>query len=165
VGHPKSPDYASMLKSLIEHEIEFIVIGGYAAIVHGGPMPTLDLDIVRNRTPENILKMLRFMEQADAVTRLDSRRLRFNESHLVGKGALLMSTNFGPLDMLGTVGDGRGYDELLPHTELFDIGGLAVRVLDLPTLIEIKAAAGRDKDKLAVAHLSRILAARSNPSS
>jgi len=43
---------------------------------------------------------------------------------------------------------GRGFDELLPHSEVMADGTLRIRVIDLPTLIEIKTADGRPKDKL-----------------
>jgi hypothetical protein len=160
MAHPKIADQYAIVEALAKFGCDFIVIGGAAALLHGSPQGTFDVDIVRSRTPQNIEKLLRLLADLDAYTRLDSRQLRFGESHLAGAGALLTATRLGPLDLLGAVADGRGYDELLPHTELFDIGGYPVRVLDLPTLIEVKSAAGRDKDKLAVAHLSLILAER-----
>ena len=155
--HPKSADFGALVRVLGDAHVEFIVIGGYAGIVHGGPVPTFDLDIIRRRTPENTARLLRVLDDLQAYTRLDRRRLRVEESHLEGTGALLLATRLGPLDLLGTLNDGRGYEELLPHTDLFEIAGHAIRVLDLPTLIDVKAAAGRDKDKLAVAHLVAIL--------
>ena len=157
MAHPRSADFGGLVRVLGEAQVEFIVIGGYAGIVHGGPLTTFDLDIIRHRTPENIARLLQVLENVDAYTRLDHRRLRVDESHLAGPGALLLATRLGPLDLLGTLNDGRGYEELLPHTDLFEIAGHALRVLDLPTLIEVKAAAGRDKDKLAVAQLVAIL--------
>ena len=54
------------------------------------------------------------------------------------------------LYVLCEVSVARGYDELLPHTEEFPHGGLRLRVLDLPTLIAVKAAAGRPKDRVTV---------------
>ncbi len=158
--HPKLADFSSLLQVLCSHGLDFIVIGGYAGIVHGGPVPTFDLDIIRSRTPENIAKTLEVLDDLQAYTRFDARRLPINATHLQAKGALLMATRLGPLDLLGALNDGRGYEELLPHTELFEIAGWPVRVLDLPTLIEVKAAAGRDKDKLAVMHLTAILRRR-----
>jgi len=67
-------------------------------------------------------------------------------------------TTAGPLDVLGTVVGDRGYDELFPHTEemLFALD-LKVRALDLPTLIQIKEEVGRDKDKMALPILRRLL--------
>lgn len=153
--HPKSADPLQVLRYLAASGPEIIVIGRAAAALHGSPQITLDVDVIRSRTPQSIDLWLPILADLDAWFRHDpaDRRLRPNESHLEGKGALLLSTRLGPLDLLGALNDGRGYAELLPHTDLFDIGGAEVRVLDLQALIEVKAAAGREKDKLAVSHL------------
>ncbi len=158
--HPKVADAIATIGLLARNGLEFIVIGGAAGALHGSPQGTLDVDIIRSRTPENIAKTLEVLDDLQAYTRFDARRLPINATHLQAKGALLMATRLGPLDLLGALNDGRGYEELLPHTELFEIAGWPVRVLDLPTLIEVKAAAGRDKDKLAVMHLTAILRRR-----
>lgn len=160
MDHPKVTDSHAVIDLLVRHGIEFIVIGGAAATLHGSPQFTFDLDIVRQRTPDNIERLMRVLEELDAVTRFDSRRLRVGESHLEGKGALLLSTRLGPLDLLGALNDGRGYDDLLEHSEIFPMDGHQVYVLDLPTLIEVKLAAGRDKDKLAAGVLVAILRRR-----
>lgn len=157
---PRFAEFSTLLQVLDDAGVEFIVVGGYASIVHGGPLPTFDLDIVRRHTPANSARILKVLEQIDACTRNDSRRLRFDATHLAAPGTLLMATRFGPMDILASLHDGRTYDDLLDHTELFQIAGRAVRVLDLPTLIEVKAAAGRDKDRIVVQHLTAILRSR-----
>lgn len=159
MAHPKTAKYEEIIRLLSAGGVEFIVIGGFASILHGCPMPTFDLDVVRGRSPENTDKWLPILAELDAWFRHDfaDRRLRPNESHLEGKGALLLSTQLGPLDLLGALNDGRGYAELLPFTDDFDLDGVHFRVLDLETLIEVKTAAGREKDKLAVSHLVALL--------
>jgi hypothetical protein len=67
---------------------------------------------------------------------------------LGGQGQLNLSTSLGPLDPLCVLHDGRGYDELFPHTQILTDGTSQIRVLDLETLIAVKAAAGRARDKL-----------------
>lgn len=59
-------------------------------------------------------------------------------------------TSLGPLDVLARLHDGRDYDDLVEHCVAFTDGQLKLRVIDLPTLIEIKAATGRARDKLLV---------------
>jgi predicted nucleotidyltransferase len=61
---------------------------------------------------------------------------------------------------MASLGDGRGFDELLPHTENLGAGGLTVKVLDLPTLIEVKTHAGRAKDKAVLPLLLALLGER-----
>ncbi len=68
---------------------------------------------------------------------------------LAGHGHQNLQTNHGPLDLLCQLDD-LGYDELLPRTILVEDGALSLRVLDLPTLIEVKTRAARPKDKIAL---------------
>jgi len=61
---------------------------------------------------------------------------------------------------MATLADRRGFDELLPHSVTIDDEGLTLRVLDLPTLVEVKAAANRPKDRLMLPVLLALLAER-----
>lgn len=71
-------------------------------------------------------------------------------------------TEAGPLDLLGTIGEGHGYDDLASETTELDVGeGLKVRVLDLPALIRIKAETAQEKDKAQLAVLRRTLEEKS----
>ncbi len=141
-----------LLELLGSSGVEFIVIGGAAGILHGAPVTTMDLDIVHRRTPENIAKLLDVLRTLGAYFHPDlaQRRLPPRESDLAGHGHLNMQTSMGRLDVLCEVSDARGYDELLPHTEEFPHGNLRLRLLDLPTLIAVKTAAGRPKDRMTV---------------
>ncbi|HYV17906.1 MAG TPA: hypothetical protein VFC25_02620 [Verrucomicrobiae bacterium] len=64
-------------------------------------------------------------------------------------------TRFGPLDLLGAVGEGRDYDDLMPHAVDIPVGANSIKVIDLDTLIELKERAGRDKDAATLAILRR----------
>lgn len=76
-------------------------------------------------------------------------------------GHLLLMTRHGPLDLLGSTVGGRGYRELLPRSEEVDLGEeTRVRILDLPTLIEIKEQLGRDRDLAVLPILRRTLRER-----
>jgi len=159
VPHPAVADFGSLARALSQHQVEVIVIGGLAASLHGAPMPTFDVDVIRRVSPENVARLESLLVDLGAVFRRDPgrRSLRPGPSHLAAKGALLLSTRLGPLDVLATLHDGRDYDDLLPHTEVIHMGEVDVRVLDLTTLIEVKVAVGRDKDKMAAAHLLALL--------
>ncbi len=160
--HPKVADPAALLAELARADIDCIVIGGTAAALHGSMLGTLGVDVVRKVAPAATQKLLPLLADLDAWFRFDlaNRQLRPDHTHLDGKGALLFSTRLGPLDMLGQLNDGRDYQQLLPHTIEMTIGVARVRVLDLPTLIEVKRAAGRPKDLLAVGHLAALLRER-----
>ena len=157
--HPSVVDGPSLLTTLADAGVEFITVGGTAAALHGSPMFTADLDIVHRRTPENVARLVAVLESLDAWFRADltGRKLRPTAGHLSGPGQSLLATRLGPLDSLGTLHDGRGFDDLLPHTVAVPLRERTLRVLDLPTLIDLKVSIGRDKDVAAVAHLTPLL--------
>jgi len=143
--------FAEILRLFAANDVEFVVVGMTAGILHGAPVTTIDLDVVHRRSPQNVARLLRVLGELDAVYRHDPRQLRPEESHLSGPGHQLLVTRFGDLDCLGTIDEGRGYEELMPHTvEMRLSGGAAVRVLSLPALIEAKERAGRAKDLAAL---------------
>ncbi len=139
--------YAEVLRRLAAGDVEFIVVGLMAGVLRGAPVMTADLDLVHRRTAENVSRLLRVLDGLDAIYRHDPRRLRPDASHLMSPGHQLLVTTHGDLDCLGAVGGARGYEDLLDRAPELDVGdGLAVRVIDLPTLIELKEHAGRPKD-------------------
>jgi len=143
--------FAEILQLLATNEVEFIVVGMTAGILQGAPVTTIDLDVVHRRSPENVGRLLRVLASLDAFYRHDPRKLRPQESHLSSPGHQLLTTSHGDLDCLGTIGEGMGYDELVAQTvEMRLSGGLTVRVLGLPALIEAKERAGRPKDLAAL---------------
>lgn len=164
MSHPKQADLAALIDALLDAGVEFIVVGGTAAILHGALAATQDLDIVHRRTTENVERLKRVLDHLDAYIREPgSRRLRPTAADLIAGGQLNLTTNLGPLDPLGALHDGRGFDELLPHSEVMEDGSRRIRVIDLPTLIEIKGDAGRAKDKLALSLLLARLRERGTP--
>lgn len=148
--HPSAADLPALLAKLCDGGVEFIVVGGAAAVIHGAPMTTNDLDIVHRRTPENVARLLDLVLQLDATMRYDAanRGLRPTAEMLAGKGQINLSTSLGPLDPLCELGEGQSYEELLPHAESVVDEGRRLLVLDLPTLIAVKTKAGRAKDRI-----------------
>ena len=149
-------DFLEILRVLGSHGVDCIVVGGVSGVLHGAPMTTLDLDVVHSRAPENIDRLLQALEELEAFARgQGDRRMRPDRTHLDSPGHQLLMTKHGPLDLLGAVGDGRGFEELAEHTVVMHLGSLAVKVLDLDTLIELKERIGRDKDIAVLALLRR----------
>lgn len=109
---------------------------------------TLDLDIVHRRSPENIENLLRALEDLEAEYRnLQSHRLVPDRSHLRSSGHQLLMTSSGPLDILGTIGSGRSYEDLLPLCRDLTVGDLTIHVLSLAAVIQTKEEIGHPKDR------------------
>ncbi|MDX2053440.1 MAG: hypothetical protein SFV15_13665 [Polyangiaceae bacterium] len=160
--HPASANLAGILQALVDAGVEFVLVGGAAAVVHGAPITTQDVDIVPNSDPANLDRLARVLSALDAVVReLSNRRLRPTREHLNTHGQILLSTSLGPMDCLMTLHDGRGYRELLAHSEEVADGALRLKVLDLETLVLVKTEAGRAKDRIVVPILLELLANRS----
>lgn len=151
--------YAVTLRAFRDGGVDFILVGGLAAVLNGAPVNTFDIDVVHSRDPANVERVRAVLDQLDAVFRMQpERRLKPNASHLASSGHLNLITRYGPLDLLGTIGRDLGYEELLPHSAELEIGDeLRVRVLDLETLIAIKEELGGDKDRAMLPILRRTL--------
>ncbi len=152
-------NFAATLRILCKNEIRFVLVGGLAAILNGAPVHTFDIDLVYSRDSENIDRLLAFLQSIGAVFRIQpERRLRPTRSHLERGGHLNLLTCNGPVDLLGTIGQGLGYEELIPHSNEMDLGeGLRLRVLNLEMLISLKEQLASDKDVAMLPLLRRTL--------
>jgi hypothetical protein len=152
-------DFLAALRSLDEGGVKFAVVGGLAAVLNGAPVNTFDLDIVPARDEENITRLLRVLDTIDAIYRMQpDRRLKPGAGHLRSPGHHNLITRYGPLDILGTIGRGLGYEDLLPHTiEMEAGGGVRVRVLDLATIVALKEELAGEKDRAVLPILRRTL--------
>lgn len=149
--------FRAILRTLADRRVAFIVVGGVAAVLDGAPVNTFDIDIVHSRESENLDRLLAALQDLDACYR-HKPELHPDESHLATAGHQLLLTRFGPLDVLGAIGKGRVYDDLLPHSRPVEISpGLAVRVLDLETVIAVKEELGSEKDLATLPVLRRTL--------
>ncbi len=148
---------ADILVTLAHHRVDFVVVGGMAAVLRGAPVTTRDLDIVYDRNVENVQRLLGALTEMEALFRGDPRRLRPNESHLRSSGHKLLETRYGPLDVLGAIEDSTTYAELLPHASLLEVAGVNVLVLSVERLIEVKRRLSRPKDQLMLLQLEALL--------
>jgi hypothetical protein len=154
----RSARFGDILRVLAGHDVEFIVVGMAAGILHGTPVTTLDVDIVHRRTAENVTRLLLALAELQAVYRGDPRKLSPKDSHLLGPGHQLLTTLHGDLDCLGSLDEGKTYEDILPLTqEILLSENAVVRVIDLAALIEIKRRAGRPKDLAVIPFLEATL--------
>jgi hypothetical protein len=157
------PDFLAILQTLAKYQVKFIVVGGVGAVLQGAPISTFDLDLVHSRMGKNVDRLLSALKALDAHYRTpEAREIMPARSDLSSPGHQLLITRFGPLDLLGAIGKGHGYEELHSRTVEMKVGiGLSVRVLDLPMLIHVKEEVGYDKDRAVLAILRRTLEEKS----
>ncbi|HXX21563.1 MAG TPA: hypothetical protein VEO19_00275 [Terriglobia bacterium] len=156
-------NYLAILKILHQHKVKFIIVGGVCAVLHGAPLATFDLDVVHSRDPDNLNRLSAALEELGALYRVPGRHeMKPCPSHLACEGHQLLMTRFGPLDLLGTIGKGRDYNQLLQETVEMEIGpALKVRVSTLESLVKSKEETGQEKDRAALPVLRRVLEERS----
>jgi hypothetical protein len=153
-------DFERLLRTLVEHRVEFVVVGGVSAALQGAPILTLDLDIVHRRDPGNIERLLKALRSMEASYRdAGTRHILPDHTHLESAGHQLLMTTGGPLDVLGTIGSGRSYDDLLPLSRKIAVGDFKIRVLSLEALIEVKEEIGHAKDRAVLEVLRETLRA------
>jgi hypothetical protein len=152
-------DFERILDVLAKHGVDCIVVGGVGAVLQGAPLSTFDLDVVHSREPSNIDRLLAALAELDAHYRgRGDQLISPAREQLVPPGHQLLMTAAGPLDLLGTVGEGLSFDDLLGDTiEMALADGPSFRVLSLRALLRLKEALGRDKDKAALAVLRRTI--------
>jgi hypothetical protein len=156
-------DYLAILKMLRRHGVEFVVVGGVCAVLHGAPLATFDLDVVHSREPHNLARLMAALEELGAHYRFAGRRdKKPGPSHLASAGHQLLMTRFGPLDLIGAAGKGDDYGRLLPETVELEIGGgLKVRILSLARLVKTKEETGQEKDRAVLPVLRQVLKEKS----
>ncbi len=154
-----SVDFFGLLETLTRNKVDFIVVGGVGAILHGAPITIFALDIVHSRQADNVARLIEALKFLDAIYRGQfGRIIQPDATALLGPGHHLFETKSGPLDVLGMIGRNRDYDRLLLHTLEMDLGEeLRVRTLDLKTLIAVKKETFRDKDKISLMLLQELL--------
>lgn len=151
-------DFAKMLQLLSDRGVEFIIIGGAAAIVHGSSRLTQDLDVVYCRSQENIARLSNALQAQNPYLRGAPPGLPFQWSEATIRMGLnfTLQTNLGDLDLLGEVTGGGNYENLVDRAFEIEVFGVRCLCLDLETLIHVKRAAGRPKDLETIAELEAI---------
>ena len=155
-------DYPALLRALHEHGVRFIIVGGAAATAHGSARLTQDLDIVYERSRENLGHLVAALSPHQPYLRGAPPGLPFQfDAETLRNGLnFTLTSKLGDVDLLGEIAGGGGYAELEPHAIEIELFGVRCLCLGLDKLIEVKRAAGRPKDLEALAELIAIRESR-----
>lgn len=145
----------ALLAALHKARVEFIIVGGIAARIHGASRVTQDVDIAYGRSEANLGRLVKALAAFKPYLRGAPPGLPFEWSVATLASGLnfTLTTDAGDIDLLGELVGGGGYEDLARHAVTFRIFGQETRVLDLPWLIRLKRAAGRPKDLETLAEL------------
>ena len=161
-------DPLAILSVLESASVDYVVIGGFAATIHGSPLRTGDADICPSRRHENLERLAAALEQLQARIRTaenpEGIAFPYDATFLSSVGVWNLVTRYGWLDISFQPTGTQGYDDLRREAMRFDLGdGLIVRVASLADVIRSKEAAGREKDRHALPTLRRLLEQQAEP--
>lgn len=148
-----------LLQRLFEAEIDFVIVGGFGAMLHGSSLLTRDLDVCAVLTAENLDKLRATFGDLHPTHRLTPQRISFLENPERGRALnnLYLQTDLGPLDLMSSITGVGDYARVMAGSIEVELFGHRVRVIGLEDLILAKEALGREKDLLAVKELRAIL--------
>lgn len=165
-GNP--PRFFELLRTLCEKDVEFVIIGGFAVILHGHVRATKDVDIVPNTSPANVERLWEALVELEAHPaeiegfRPEEMPVAFGKEGLLHGGNWILYTTLGRLDLMPSVADAEGeipFAELRESAVRVDLEeiGYAIWVASVGQLIAMKEHANRDIDRIDVTALRMVL--------
>lgn len=154
--------FPRLIGALVDAEVRFVLIGGVALVARGGSRVTQDVDVVYDRAPDNLERLVKAIAPLHPRLRgappdlpffFDARTLRSGLN-------FTLVTDAGELDLLGEVTGLGGYTQALEVSSTMPLFGRDARVLDLSGLEQTKRAAGRAKDLLDLELIASLKKAR-----
>jgi hypothetical protein len=149
-----------ILEVLARHRVRHVLIGGFAAVIHGSPYVTIDLDVVPDSSAENLERLSAALDDMNARvwTPSEPDGIPFDHagSALAAVGMWNLVTDFGRLDIAFEPSGTAGYADVARDAVHLTILGAEVDVASLADVIRSKEAAGREKDRLVLPVLRRI---------
>jgi hypothetical protein len=138
--------------------IDFVVVGGFAGILHGSTLVTRDLDVCVVLSAENVERLREVFRDLRPRHRFSSPKLSFldNPEPGVSLNKLYLETELGPIDLLGSIKGVGEFEHVRAASVEIELFGRRCRVISIEALIQAKQAMGREKDMIAVKELRAI---------
>ncbi len=141
-------DPERLLRTLVEHEVEFCVIGAVAAWLQGSPAVTLDLDVMPRRDLDNAERLAAALNSLGVRPLGSGAPVELKAADFLGWQTQRFDTDAGPLDVVPNAAAIGCYEEVA--TIELALGDLSVRVITLDAVIASKEKLGRPKDAAAL---------------
>jgi len=153
-----SDDSINLLERLVHNGVDFVIVGGFAGVVHGCTYVTQDIDVCCDFSPANLLALQKAISDLDPVHRMTPGRKRFalTEQACAQFKNLYLDTTMGQLDCLSVISGLGDFDQVKQSSELIEVGGIRMRVLNLNALIKAKKAMNRPRDRQTLLQLEAI---------
>jgi hypothetical protein len=149
VPEPLQPQ--ELLEALARHHVEYVLVGGLAATLHGSSALTNDADICPDPSPENRARLAAALRDMNARIRTeadpDGIPLAADADFLRRMQLVNLTTRYGDFDIAFQPAGSSGYADLAEHATDVAIDGTIVRVASLADIIRSKEAADRPKDR------------------
>ena len=152
-------DFLNLIERLKKGGVKFVIVGGFAGVVHGCTYVTQDIDICCDFSVANLLALQKALKDQNPVHRMTPQRLKLNltAENCTQLKNLYLDTDIGQIDCLDSI-DGLGdYEDVKKLSEIRDLGdGLRISVLTIDSLIKARKTMNRPRDKEAVLQLEAI---------
>jgi hypothetical protein len=148
----------NLLEHLVKAGVDFVIVGGFAGVVHGCTYVTQDIDICCNFSADNLLALQKGISDLHPVHRMtpNRKKLKLTKQTCGQFKNLYLDTNIGQLDCLSFI-DGIGdYQQVKLSSKVVEVENIQIRVLSVDALIESKKAMNRPRDKEAILQLEAI---------
>jgi hypothetical protein len=155
-------NFVQAVQTLVDAGVEFVIIGGWAAVLHGSSYVTRDLAICYSRRRENMKRLAKALAPFHPRLRDLSPDLPFvwDDATLNNETVFTLDTDLGKIDLLAEVSGVGGYDKVRENAVLMPAFEREVWLIDLESLIKAKRAAGRTKDLNLLPELESLLDAQ-----
>jgi predicted nucleotidyltransferase len=154
-------DLERLFTALAENKVEYVLIGGLAAVLHGSPFPTEDADITPRRSPDNLTNLVAALKELRARIRTDQvpegLPFSFDSTSLAAANVWNLTTDAGDLDISFTPDGTDGYLDLMREATEVPLAGVRVWVSSLSDVVRSKQAANRPKDQRVLPALRKLL--------
>lgn len=134
------PDFRDFIRLLNSHQVEYLLIGGYAVALYGHIRFTQDIDIWIYTSPENVEKVILALKDFGLNQAEELRDVLQKELRVIGMGVPPVR-----IEVVTTI-SGVDFEECYSNRLTADIDGVLVTYISLADLRKNKLASGRPKD-------------------